>query len=136
MTREEKIQHIENMNDALCDLCTSYQDCNCYDCDFARPISVAGLHGVIICSIDMGDFIDMAVRANGDGQIVNVMVVNGQPVALCDDTGLVKLGDANASLVSDFVNSYADFDIEHWDDSPSCCWNEEFGAWQEKVVTL
>ena len=26
-TREEKNQYVESMNDALCDLCTSYQDC-------------------------------------------------------------------------------------------------------------
>lgn len=133
MTREEKNQYVENMHDALCDLCSTYQDCNCYDCDFARSISVAGLHGVIIGSTDMGDFIDMSVRTNGDGVIISVMIIDGQPIALCDETGLVRIGDADANLVSDFASDYVEFDEEAWNDSPHCWWNDEFGAWQEVI---
>ena len=112
MTREEKNQYVESMNDALCDLCTSYQDCNCLECAFARPISINGRLGTIIMSTDMGDWVDVAV-------------------AICDESGLVRLGDAKASDVADFANNYAEFDEEKWNDSPKCWWNEAYECWEE-----
>ena len=105
MTREEKNQYVESMNDALCDLCTSYQDCNCLECAFARPISINGRLGTIIMSTDMGDWVDIAVAI--DGMLMQVMIVDGRPVAICDESGLVRLGDAKASDVADFSNNYA-----------------------------
>ena len=129
MTREEKNQYVESMNDALCDLCTSYQDCNCLECAFARPISINGRLGTIIMSTDMGDWVDVAVAI--DGMLMQVMIVDGKPVAICDESGLVRLGDAKASDVADFANNYAEFDEEKCNDSPKCWWNEAYECWEE-----
>lgn len=131
MTREEKNQHVEFMNDALCDLCSTYQDCTCDGCEFARYISVNGRAGTIITSTDMGDWIDMSVYI--EGIICQVMMVDGKPVAICDDVGLVRLGDAKASDVADFASNYAEFDEEAWNDSLPCWWNDSFGCWEEVI---
>lgn len=129
MTREEKNAHVELMNDALCEMCSSYQDCECDECEFVRPISIGGLRGVILYSIDIGGWLDTAVKARG--VIMQTMIKNGQVVAVVDETGLVRIGDAATNDVGDFANSYTDFCAAEWEDSPHCRWNADYESWEE-----
>ena len=131
MTREEKAQHVDAMNDYLCGMCESCRGCNGLDCEFARPISINGRFGVILYSTDMDDWIDMAVAL--DDAVAQVMLVQGQPVAIICESGTVKLGEAKTSDVADFVNTYSEFDEVEWEKSPIYWWDETLDEWAIKL---
>lgn len=129
MTAKEKNLHVEQMNDALCEICSSYQDCACDGCAFARPIDIAGLKGTIISAIDYDDYLDATVFVKGF--LANVMIMNGKPIAISDENGLVRLGDAPIEYVEKFVENYAPFERIDWEDSMPCVWNPMTEDWEE-----
>ena len=128
MTKQEVNDKIEAMNDVLCEMCTSYQDCDCQNCDFSRPISISGLPASIAYSIDMGAYTEISVVVGSN--LLPVMAIDGRLVAICDDSGLIKLDDAPANDVRDFSSQYAEFDEKAWEDAPKCQWNEAYQEWE------
>ena len=133
MTKKEVNDKIEAMNDALCEMCTSYQDCDCLNCPFSRPISISGLCGSIAYSMDMKTYTEICVVVGSN--FFPVMAIDGRIVAICDDNGLVKIDDAPASDVRDFSAQYAEFDEAAWEAAPKCRWDETYQEWEAVVDT-
>lgn len=128
MTREEKLQYIENMQNSLCELCQTYEAADCTECPFARPINVAFREGSIVYTNDCGAYHDAVVVFGDTGTQAGVMIVCGEPVAVFDDEA-IRLGDASAEDFADWASGYDGSTADdwsrlrpsHWDGN---CWVE------------
>ena len=130
MTREEKLRYVEEIHDALCQMCACYEGNDCEKCQFCRHISIGDRDATIISTADLETYQDVYAMSYEPRTEIGVMVVRGEPVAVYDGE-IVRLGDAPANEVVEWSGAYDVISPEEWNALPRRRWNGK--GWEEAL---